>query len=233
MRPRLAACATVHCPPSLATSLPSFTPSPYSCENKIHKQDMQTECARAPPPHLCRRRGKVRPPPFAPLQPPSRTGCTNGKRRGPASSFVQGAWNSTPSPFCPSFSPTRDDRTREPTRSPTPFTRCPRLRAKGAHNGSPFCPQPPTCTRTRCANEHAGTPPFVLGARRGTSPLPPHPCPFSTHHLLRHGRDVHPTWVKSSIETLSNTKRGSWGSEVQGQSPKRTLTVTDEKWLTA
>ena len=25
--------------------------------------------------------------------------------------------------------------------------------------------------------------------------------------MLRHGRDVHPTWVKSSIETLSNTKR--------------------------
>ena len=24
--------------------------------------------------------------------------------------------------------------------------------------------------------------------------------------LLRHGRDVHPTWVKSSIETLNNTK---------------------------
>ena len=24
--------------------------------------------------------------------------------------------------------------------------------------------------------------------------------------LLRHGRDVHPTWVKSSIETLSNTR---------------------------
>ena len=24
--------------------------------------------------------------------------------------------------------------------------------------------------------------------------------------VLRHGRDVHPTWVKSSIETLSNTK---------------------------
>ena len=26
------------------------------------------------------------------------------------------------------------------------------------------------------------------------------------HFLLRHGRDVHPTWVKSSIETLSNTR---------------------------
>ena len=24
--------------------------------------------------------------------------------------------------------------------------------------------------------------------------------------LLRHGRDVHPAWVKSSIETLSNTR---------------------------
>ena len=24
--------------------------------------------------------------------------------------------------------------------------------------------------------------------------------------VLRHGRDVHPTWVKSSIETLSNTR---------------------------
>ena len=23
--------------------------------------------------------------------------------------------------------------------------------------------------------------------------------------VLHHGRDVHPTWVKSSIETLSNT----------------------------
>ena len=49
--------------------------------------------------------------------------------------------------------------------------------------------------------------------------------------VLRHGRDVHPTWVKSSIETLSNTR--VWGSVVQGQSPKRTLTVTDDKWLTA
>ena len=49
--------------------------------------------------------------------------------------------------------------------------------------------------------------------------------------LLRHGRDVHPMWVKSSIETLSNTR--VWGSVVQGQSLKRTLTVTDEKWLTA
>ena len=47
--------------------------------------------------------------------------------------------------------------------------------------------------------------------------------------LLRHGRDVHPTWVKSSIETLSNTR--VWGFVVQGQSPKRTLTVTDERWL--
>ena len=45
--------------------------------------------------------------------------------------------------------------------------------------------------------------------------------------VLRHGRDVHPTWVKSSIETLSNTR--VWGSVVQGQSPKRTLTVTDER----
>ena len=27
--------------------------------------------------------------------------------------------------------------------------------------------------------------------------------------VLRHGRDVHPTWVKSSIETLSNTR--VWG----------------------
>ena len=27
--------------------------------------------------------------------------------------------------------------------------------------------------------------------------------------MLRHGRDVHPTWVKSSIETLSNTR--VWG----------------------
>ena len=48
--------------------------------------------------------------------------------------------------------------------------------------------------------------------------------------VLRHGRDVHPTWVKSSIETLSNTR--VWGSGVQGQSPKRTLTVTDDEWLT-
>ena len=24
--------------------------------------------------------------------------------------------------------------------------------------------------------------------------------------MLRHGRDVHPTWVESLIETLSNTK---------------------------
>ena len=30
--------------------------------------------------------------------------------------------------------------------------------------------------------------------------------------VLRHGRDVHPTWVKSFIETLSNTKRDFLGS---------------------
>ena len=54
---------------------------------------------------------------------------------------------------------------------------------------------------------------------------------INNEELLRHGRDVHPTWVKSSIETLSNTR--IWGSVVQGQSPKRTLTVTNEKWLTA
>ena len=35
--------------------------------------------------------------------------------------------------------------------------------------------------------------------------------------VLRHGRDVHPTWVKSSIETLSNTRRGSWDSEYKGK----------------
>ena len=33
--------------------------------------------------------------------------------------------------------------------------------------------------------------------------------------VLRHGRDVHPTWVKSSIETLSNTR--VWGSEYKGK----------------
>ena len=38
-----------------------------------------------------------------------------------------------------------------------------------------------------------------------TSFLSSHALP---HFLLRHGRDVHPTWVKSSIETLSNTKGG-------------------------
>ena len=51
----------------------------------------------------------------------------------------------------------------------------------------------------------------------------------SSAHVLRHGRDVHPTWAKSSIGTLSNTR--VWGSVVQGQSPKRTLTVTNERWL--
>ena len=33
--------------------------------------------------------------------------------------------------------------------------------------------------------------------------------------LLRHGRDVHLTWVKSSIKTLSNTR--VWGSEYKGK----------------
>ena len=70
MRPRLAACATVHRPPSLATSLPPFAPSPYSCEKKIRKQDVRTERAGAPPPHLRRRRGKVRPPPLPLFSPP-------------------------------------------------------------------------------------------------------------------------------------------------------------------
>ena len=54
---------------------------------------------------------------------------------------------------------------------------------------------------------------------------------ISSYNMLRHGRDVHPTWVKSSIGTLSNTR--VWDSVVQGQSPKRTLTVTDDEWLTA
>ena len=31
-----------------------------------------------------------------------------------------------------------------------------------------------------------------------------HTCAWTG--VLRHGRDVHPTWVKSSIETLSNTR---------------------------
>ena len=50
------------------------------------------------------------------------------------------------------------------------------------------------------------------------------------HKALCHGRDIHPTWVKSFTGTLSNN--GSRVLVVQGQSPKRTLTVTDEKWLT-
>ena len=47
---------------------------------------------------------------------------------------------------------------------------------------------------------------------------------FLGSSLLCHSRDVHPTWVKSFTKTLSNE-----GSEVQGQSPKGALTVTDEK----
>ena len=38
---------------------------------------------------------------------------------------------------------------------------------------------------------------------------------LNRHCVLRHGRDVHPTWVKSSIETLSNTR--VWGSEYKGK----------------
>ena len=49
-------------------------------------------------------------------------------------------------------------------------------------------------------------------------------------NVLRHSRDIHPTWVKSFTKTLSNKVLGFW---VQGQSPKGTLTVTDERWLTA
>ena len=133
-----------HDTPSLATSLPSFTPSPYSCENKIRKQDTRTEHAGAPPPHLHRRHGKVRPPPFAPLQPPSHTGCTNGKCRGPASSFAQGVWKGTPSPFCPSFSPTRDNRTREPDAQPRPIHPLPSFAHKGRTQRLPlYAPSPP------------------------------------------------------------------------------------------
>ena len=36
-----------------------------------------------------------------------------------------------------------------------------------------------------------------------------------TNPVLRHGRDVHPTWVKSTIETLSNT--GVQGFEYKGK----------------
>ena len=42
--------------------------------------------------------------------------------------------------------------------------------------------------------------------------------------VLCHSRNIHPMWVKLFTETLSNK-----GSEVQGQSPKGALTVTDEK----
>ena len=143
MCPGLAACATLHRPPSLATSLPPFTPSPYSCKNKIQKQDARTECTGAPPPHLRRRHGKVRPPPFAPLQSPSRTGRVNGKCRGPASSFAQGLHKGTPPPFAPPSAPHATTGRANWTHSPTPFTRRPRLRTKGAHNGSPFRPSPP------------------------------------------------------------------------------------------
>ena len=69
------------------------------------------------------------------------------------------------------------------------------------------------------------------GTRTIVAPFIRYSPDFTTVYVLRHGRDVHPTWVKSSIETLSNTR--VWGSVVQGQSPKRTLTVTDDKWLTA
>ena len=34
--------------------------------------------------------------------------------------------------------------------------------------------------------------------------------------VLRHSRDVHPTWAKSSIETLSNTR--VWGSSTRAKS---------------
>ena len=37
-------------------------------------------------------------------------------------------------------------------------------------------------------------------------------------HLLRHGRDVHPTWVRSSIETLSNTMVwGFWSTRAKSE----------------
>ena len=44
-------------------------------------------------------------------------------------------------------------------------------------------------------------------------------------NVLRHGRDVHPTWVKLFTETLSNR-----GSEYKCKVLKGTLTVTDDKW---
>ena len=43
--------------------------------------------------------------------------------------------------------------------------------------------------------------------------------------MLRHGRDVHPMWVKSYTGTLSNK-----GSEYKGKVLKGTLTVADDKW---
>ena len=39
---------------------------------------------------------------------------------------------------------------------------------------------------------------------------------FSTY-MLRDGRDVHPTWVKSSIETLSNKSLGFWSTRARSE----------------
>ena len=67
------------------------------------------------------------------------------------------------------------------TRSPIPFTRCLHLRAKGAHKAPPFAPSPPLARERVAQMNTQGPPPFALGARKGTSPLPTHHCPFSTH----------------------------------------------------
>ena len=50
-----------------------------------------------------------------------------------------------------------------------------------------------------------------------------------TNKVLRHGRDVHPTWAKLFTKALGS------GFEVLSTRAKSggTLTVTDEKWLTA
>ena len=66
-----------------------------------------------------------------------------------------------------------------------------------------------------------------------TSPIPPAPASLSAE------ADCYVTvgtFTRRGLSCLSRhwvTQRGFLGFWVQGQSPKRTLTVTDEKWLTA
>ena len=144
----------------------------------MREQDARTERAEAPPPRLRMVAREGTPPTFCPTFCPThaRTGRASGKAQGPRLLVCAGGAER----YAPLLQPhSRDSRTRKRSAQPPPlFARRPRLHAKGGTTvpPSPMAPTP-THTRTRRANEHAGTPPPrwcppVSHVHRGLLPLP-------------------------------------------------------------